>query len=64
VNLFPIPPFDGFHILLLGYESVIRRRIGSRRQVAFMVGGFVFVVALFLVLTFKDIWNIAVYKTP
>jgi regulator of sigma E protease len=64
VNLFPIPPFDGFHIVLLGYESLIRRRIEAKRQVAFMIGGFVFVVALFVLLTYKDIFNWIRYGTP
>ena len=61
VNLFPIPPFDGFHIVLLGYEAIIRRRIEAKRQVAIMIGGFVLVVALLIVLTYKDIWNKIVY---
>ena len=61
VNLFPIPPFDGFHIVLLGYESIIRRRIDAKHQSALMIGGFVFVVALFIVLTYKDIWNLIRY---
>jgi regulator of sigma E protease len=64
VNLLPIPPFDGFHIVLLGFEGLIRRRIDARLQVIAMVGGFIFVISLILVLSYKDIWNIAVHGSP
>jgi regulator of sigma E protease len=64
MNLFPIPPFDGFRILLLGWEAVIRRRIEPQKELVLSIAGFIVIVFLFMVLTFKDIFNLVQYGTP
>jgi len=64
MNLLPIPPFDGFRALLLAYESVIRRRVDEQVELVLSIAGFVVVVFMFVVLTFKDVFNLVRYGTP
>lgn len=63
VNMFPIPPFDGFHVVLLGIETVRRRRVDHRLEMMVRLAGFVLVVCLFLVLTYHDLLNLLRYGT-
>jgi regulator of sigma E protease len=63
VNMFPIPPFDGFHVVLLGIEAVRRRRVDHRLEMLVRLAGFVLVVCLFLVLTYRDLLNLFRYGT-
>lgn len=64
MNLFPFPPFDGFRVVLLGYEGIIQRRINTRTELVVSIAGFVVVIFLFVVLTFKDVANLVRYGTP
>ncbi len=64
INLFPIPPFDGFKIVALGIEAIMRRRIKPKQELAVTVAGIALILGLFLVITFKDILNLIVYNTP
>lgn len=64
VNLFPIPPFDGFRLVLLGCEAIIRRRVYPKLEWALSIGGFVLVVIMFVALTSKDLANLLRYGTP
>jgi regulator of sigma E protease len=57
VNFLPLPPFDGGHIVLLGIEKIKGSALSERVQGAVAYAGVVFVVALFLYLTFNDITN-------
>ncbi len=63
INLVPIPPFDGAHIVLLGLEAVLRRRVDHRLEMIARVAGLVIVINLFLILAFKDISNLIRYGT-
>ncbi len=58
MNLFPFPPFDGFRIVLLGFEAIIRRRVSPRLELAVSILGFAFVMLLFVALTYKDVSNL------
>ncbi|MHC4666150.1 MAG: site-2 protease family protein [Planctomycetota bacterium] len=58
VNFLPLPPFDGGHIVLLAVEKIKGSALSERVQGAVAYAGVVFVVALFLYLTFNDILNI------
>ncbi|NPV46867.1 MAG: PDZ domain-containing protein [Armatimonadetes bacterium] len=64
VNLFPIPPFDGFRLVLLGCEAIIRRRVYPKLEWALSIGGFVLVLVMFVALTSKDLANLLRYGTP
>ena len=64
MNLFPFPPFDGFRIVLLGFEAIIRRRVNARIEWAVSIAGFALVVFLFVALTAKDVTNLVRYGTP
>lgn len=63
INMIPIPPFDGFHVTLLGIEAVIRRRVNERLEMAVRLAGFALIIALFLALTSKDIANLIRFGT-
>jgi len=57
VNFLPLPPFDGGHIVLLAIEKIKGSALSERVQGAVAYAGVVFVIALFLYLTFNDIIN-------
>lgn len=63
INLMPFPPFDGFHVVLLSIEGVIRRRVDARLEVLVRVAGMVVILTLFVGLAFKDIVNLVSYGT-
>ncbi len=64
VNLLPIPPFDGFHLVMVGWEALTRRRVSDRVRNLILVGGFFFVVFVFAAFTYRDILNLVRYRTP
>lgn len=64
VNLFPVPPFDGFRLVLLGFEAAIGRRIDAQKELILSIAGFVVIVFLFVALTLKDVGNLVRYGTP
>jgi regulator of sigma E protease len=64
INLLPIPIADGGRLALIGYEAIVRRRVSSQREVAWLVAGLVFFVVLFALVTFKDVWNLIRYHAP
>ncbi len=64
INLFPIPPFDGFHIVLLSYEGIIRRRISARPETIIRMAGIFLIMLLFVWLVAKDVSNLLLYGTP
>lgn len=64
MNLFPIPPFDGFKVVLLGIESIIRRRVSAKLEWIMSVAGVILVLFLFVALTFKDLSNLIRFGTP
>lgn len=63
-NLLPIPPLDGFVLLALAYEAILRRRIDARAENLVRIAGFVLIIGLFLSLTFNDIANLIIHHTP
>ena len=64
VNLLPVPPFDGFYVLMVGWEGVTRRRVNEHIRHTLVAAGFIVIIALLFVLTYKDIFNIVRYGTP
>jgi membrane-associated protease RseP (regulator of RpoE activity) len=61
INLMPLPPLDGGHLLVLAIEKVRRRSVDMRRVVpiaAFVIGVFIFLsVALLYLDIFRPIAN-------
>ena len=64
INLFPIPPFDGFHIALITYEGIIQRRIRAQPETVIRLAGIFLLVVFFAWLVAKDITNLIMYGTP
>ena len=63
MNLLPFAPFDGFKIVLLGFEAIIRRRIPGRLELMVNLVGFFVVILLFVGLTYKDLATYLRYHT-
>jgi len=64
INMFPIPPFDGFRLVLLGVEGIIRRRVPAKIELYMTITGVAAILGVFLVITFRDIFNLILYNTP
>lgn len=64
INLVPIPPFDGFRIVVIGWEGIIKRRINAERELAISLAGFITIIILLMILTSKDILNLIRFGTP
>ncbi len=64
INLIPIPPFDGFHIVLISYEGIIRRRIRAKLEMVIRLAGISLILVLFAWLITKDVMNLWLYGTP
>lgn len=64
INMFPFPPFDGFRIVLLGVEGIIRRRVPAKVELYMTISGVATILGIFLVITFRDIFNLMMYNTP
>jgi len=58
LNLLPIPPLDGGHLVLLGYEKVRGKEKSRRLREALLVAGLALVLLLILVVTFNDVWRL------
>lgn len=57
INMLPIPALDGGHLAILGYESIIRRRISERTRMAILLSGIVLLGVMFLLITAQDIFD-------
>ena len=55
LNLVPVPALDGWRLLFLLVESVIRRPLNPKIVNALNVSGFVFLLLLMLLVTYGDI---------
>ena len=55
INLFPIPMFDGGHIMVLGLEGLCRRDFSVKVKQIIMQIGFVFVIMLFVFIILNDV---------
>lgn len=64
INLFPFPPFDGFRIVLLGIEGIMRRRVNEKVEIAVTLSGVAVILGLFVYITFKDVFNLVVFQSP
>jgi regulator of sigma E protease len=55
INLFPIPMFDGGHIMVLGLEGLFRRDFSVKVKQVIMQIGFVLVIILFVFIILNDV---------
>jgi regulator of sigma E protease len=55
VNLLPLPVLDGGYLLILGTESVIRRRLQGKMMERILVGGWILIGAIFVLTMWNDI---------
>lgn len=56
INLIPVPPFDGFHILYATSNWILGGRIPSSAQYVVSIVGFVIFISAFVVITWQDIF--------
>jgi len=54
LNLLPIPPLDGAHILVTTIEAIIRRQLSQKFKEAIFQTGFILMIAFMLLVTFND----------
>jgi len=64
INLLPIPITDGGRLTLCLYEAVVRRRVSRQREMVWLLAGMALIVVLFLVITFKDVFNLVKLHSP
>ena len=57
-NLLPIPALDGGSILLLLIEIIIRKPIPQKVEAIIRTVGFVLLIGLVIIVSFKDIINL------
>jgi len=59
LNLLPIPPLDGGHILLLFIEGTIRRDLSMRVKERFVTVSMVFLLLVFAIVMYNDVLRLA-----
>ena len=64
LNLLPIPPLDGFLLLVLLWEAIIQRRISPRAEMVMRLAGFFLLIMAFVAITYNDLLNLVRYGTP
>jgi len=63
-NLLPLPVLDGGHLLFLGIEAIRRKPVDVRIAERIQQFGLLFIVALFLFITFNDIMRMVTNLVP
>jgi regulator of sigma E protease len=58
INLLPLPALDGGRLVFLGYELATRRRPNPKVEAAVHMAGFVVLLIVMVLVTFKDIKNL------
>ena len=58
MNLFPIPALDGGRLLFVLLEMVLRRRLPEKVENWIHTAGFVILISLMILVTFKDVYNL------
>lgn len=55
INLFPVPPLDGGHLLTIGVEGVIRRELSARIKERVMQAGLILILLFMAAIIYFDI---------
>ena len=58
LNLFPIPALDGGRILFVLLEMIFRRRLPEKVEDWIHTAGFVVLISLMILVTFKDVYTL------
>jgi len=58
MNLLPIPMLDGGHLSLYICEFIFKKELPENIQKTLFLGGFIFLLIIFLLVTFNDIKQI------
>ena len=58
MNLFPIPALDGGRLLFVALEMLVRRRLPEKVENWIHAAGFVLLISLMILVTFKDVYNL------
>lgn len=58
MNMLPIPALDGGHFMFLMYEGITRREPSPKVRMGLQQLGFIFLIGLFILITFNDILRI------
>jgi len=56
-NLLPVPALDGGRAMFLAIESVTRKRVNPRVEAMVHTAGFVLLLGVLVIVTFKDIFG-------
>jgi len=56
-NLLPLPALDGGRALFLGIEAITRKRVNPRVEAAVHTAGFVLLLGVLVIVSFKDIFG-------
>jgi regulator of sigma E protease len=56
-NLLPVPALDGGRAMFLAIESITRKRVNPRVEAAVHTAGFVLLLGVLVIVTFKDIFG-------
>lgn len=55
INLLPLPPLDGGHLAVVGYEAITRRRVDIRKLIPIAAAVISFFVLLFFAVLYLDL---------
>lgn len=58
MNLLPIPALDGGRLMFIIYEGITGKRVKENIEAKLIQYGFFFLIALIILITFKDIWQL------
>lgn len=58
LNLFPLPALDGGRLVFLFFEGVLRFKVSEKMEAMVHTLGFVLLIGLIILITFKDLKNI------
>ena len=55
-NLFPLPALDGGRVVFILFEMITRKPVPQKYESWIHAGGFIVLIGIMLLVTFKDIW--------
>jgi membrane-associated protease RseP (regulator of RpoE activity) len=55
INLLPLPPLDGGHLAVIGFEAITRRRVDVRKLIPIAAAVISFLVLLFVAVLYLDL---------
>lgn len=59
-NLLPLPALDGGRLVFILFEMIFKKPVPQKYEAVVHTVGFILLIGLMLIITFKDIWSIIV----